>query len=264
MMEKQKSIYKMIICAIFSALAFVGTMIQIPLPSGGMIHLGNFVVIISALLCGPYVGGLAGGLGCGLYELLVRSNPIGFIQYFLLKLIMGLIVGHLFRKIVNNKIKLNYSILLIILGSIMCIFTSLVIIFYNNNLVNLSSSINNKLLYIILVSIAGYLFSIIFIFAGIFSNKLNILTRLVMFVTTISVFVNLCLEFMWKLLYNRFVEDLSFNGALIKGISSIPSCILTGCITVGISSLIYYRVYLSTKDLNKLNDIEIGEFIDEE
>lgn len=263
-MKSQKSIYKMIICAIFSALAFVGTMIQIPLPSGGMIHLGNFIIIISALLCGPYVGGLSGGLGCGLYELLIRSSLIGFVQYFILKFIMGLIVGYLFRKIVNNKIKLNYSILLIIIGIIMCIFTSLVIIFYNCNLVNLSASINNKLLYMILVCIAGYLFSVLFILAGVFSYKLNIITRLVMFVTSISVFANLCLEFMWKLIYNRLVEDLTFNASLIKGISSIPSCILTGCITVGISSLVYYRVYLSVKDINKLNDIEIGEFLDEE
>lgn len=51
----------MIICAIFAALAFVGTMVQIPLPSGGMVHLGNFVCVLGALLCGPIVGGLAGG-----------------------------------------------------------------------------------------------------------------------------------------------------------------------------------------------------------
>lgn len=44
-MKNQRLVYQMIICAIFAALAFVGTMVQIPLPSGGMVHLGNFVCV---------------------------------------------------------------------------------------------------------------------------------------------------------------------------------------------------------------------------
>ena len=84
-----------------------------------------------------------------------------------------------------------------------------------------------------------------------------------MFATTISVIVNIVLEFIWKLFYNMWVEMLAVKPALIKGISTMPSCILTGSLTVVIISLIYYRVYLATKNLNHINDIDVEEYLKE-
>ena len=47
---RKNSINKLIMISLFAALTFVGCLIQIPLPSGGMVHLGNLVIIVSALL----------------------------------------------------------------------------------------------------------------------------------------------------------------------------------------------------------------------
>ena len=104
MSKNKKVLYQIIICALFAALAFVGTLVQIPLPSGGMIHLGNFVCVLGALLCGPIIGGLAGGIGCGLYDLIIYNSLPGFFQYFLLKgyflnLQLNLKVIHILRLI---------------------------------------------------------------------------------------------------------------------------------------------------------------------
>lgn len=112
-------------------------------------------------------------------------------------------------------------------------------------------------------SVFGYLFSLLLILAGIFSTKLKSVTRVVVFVTTISVIVNITLEFIWKLFYNMWIESLTSKAALIKGISTMPSCILTGTLTVIIISLIYYRVYLATKSLNHINEIDVEGYLEE-
>ena len=262
-MKNQRLVYQMIICAIFAALAFVGTMVQIPLPSGGMVHLGNFVCFLGVFLCGPIVGVLAGGIDCGLYDLIIYSSLPGFIQYFILKFVMGFIVGYLFRLIINHKSKLPFNIILSALGVILAILTSLVIIFYKTDLISLSKSIDKKTMYITIVVFFGYLFSLLLILAGIFSTKLKSVTRVVVFVTTISVIVNIILEFIWKLFYNMWIESLTSKAALIKGISTMPSCILTGTLTVVVISLIYYRIYLATKSLNHINEIDVEGYLEE-
>ena len=101
------------------------------------------------------------------------------------------------------------------------------------------------------------------ILAGIFSTKLKSVTRVVVFVTTISVIVNIILEFIWKLFYNMWIESLTSKAALIKGISTMPSCILTGTLTVVVISLIYYRIYLATKSLNHINEIDVEGYLEE-
>ena len=60
-----------------------------------------------------------------------------------------------------------------------------------------------------------------------------------------------------------WIESLTVKAALIKGISTMPSCILTGTLTVIIISLIYYRVYLATKSLNHINEIDVEGYLEE-
>lgn len=104
--------YRLILIPILAALAFTGTYIRIPLPTGGMIHLGNFIVIIGSFLIGGLYGGIAGGIGCGLFDLIIYSDPIGMIAYFILKLIMGLVAGIVFKLLKNTNIKLTLKVIL--------------------------------------------------------------------------------------------------------------------------------------------------------
>ena len=248
-----KKVYKIVLVALFAALCYVGTMIHIPLPSGGMIHLGNFFCILAALLCGGLVGGFAGGIGCGLYDLIIYSDPVGFVQYFILKFIMGFLVGSLFRIVLNKK--LNYSLILSVLSVCLILFTSLVIVGYKTGNFKLSSSITNKDLYITIVTVIGYLFSLCIMIAAVFSLKLKKQYKELLFVCGLSVLVNIFLEFIAKIFVNLTINSLTMDAALIKGFSSLPSCILTGGVTVGFICIIYPKLFAATKNINFINDI---------
>lgn len=63
-MEKNKILLTRItIIAVFTALCFSMTFIQIKISTGDMIHLGNFVMVLATLLLGGISGGLVGSLG---------------------------------------------------------------------------------------------------------------------------------------------------------------------------------------------------------
>lgn len=80
--------------AVFAALVFVATMIiRIPIPATqGYFNVGDSMVYASALLFGPLVGGLAGGIGAGLADII--GYPIFAPGTFIIKLIEGALVGY--------------------------------------------------------------------------------------------------------------------------------------------------------------------------
>ena len=57
--------------ALMTALCTVATMaIPIPTPTGGYLNAGDIVVVLAALLAGPLYGGIVGGVGSALADLL--------------------------------------------------------------------------------------------------------------------------------------------------------------------------------------------------
>lgn len=102
--------------AIMAALVFISTFL-IKIPSlNGYTHIGDSMVIISALILGKKKGALAAGLGAALCDLLS-----GYMQYiiptFLIKAIMVLIIAIIAENLIN-KTKFAW-----ILGSIIgCAF----------------------------------------------------------------------------------------------------------------------------------------------
>lgn len=68
--KENKTIYLVVLSAVFAAMVFVGSMISVPVPAAfGMtrIHLGNIFCLLSGFILGPVAGGLAAGIGSGLY-----------------------------------------------------------------------------------------------------------------------------------------------------------------------------------------------------
>ncbi len=87
--------------AIMAALVFVTTYL-IKIPSlNGYTHIGDSMVILSALILGKKKGALAAGLGAALCDLLS-----GYMQYiiptFLIKAIMVLIIGIIAENLINK------------------------------------------------------------------------------------------------------------------------------------------------------------------
>ena len=102
--------------ALFAALACAATMsIRIPTPgTGGYIHPGDAIVILSGVVLGPVWGLLAGGIGSALAELLG-----GYLTYvpitFVIKGLVALTAGLIYQKIGKTK-KSRYTA--VVLGGI--------------------------------------------------------------------------------------------------------------------------------------------------
>lgn len=107
---------KIITAALFAALACVATMsIRIPTPgTGGYVHPGDAVVILSGVILGPGWGLLAAGIGSAMADLLG-----GYLIYvpitFVVKGTVGYAAGSIYQKIGKNQ-KRRYAA--VVLGGI--------------------------------------------------------------------------------------------------------------------------------------------------
>ena len=110
------SLKKIVMAALFAALACAATMsIRIPTPgTGGYIHPGDAIVILSGVVLGPVWGLLAGGIGSALADLLG-----GYLTYvpitFVIKGLVALTAGLIYQKIGKTK-KSRYTA--VVLGGI--------------------------------------------------------------------------------------------------------------------------------------------------
>ena len=107
---------KLILAALFAALSCVATMsIRIPTPgTGGYIHPGDAIVILSGVILGPVWGFLAGGIGSALSDLIG-----GYFVYvpitFMIKGLVALAAGLLYQKVGNTQ-KSRYAA--VVLGGV--------------------------------------------------------------------------------------------------------------------------------------------------
>lgn len=97
-MKKHFSVYDMVAVGLMAALVFVFTYLHIDIPTpltNTMLHLGNVMCLLSALLFGSARGGLAAGLGSMIYDMMdPRYLPTCWLT-FLMKFAMGWVCGKL-------------------------------------------------------------------------------------------------------------------------------------------------------------------------
>jgi len=98
-MKSYKSrILQLTLTAVFAGLVAATTMmIRFPIPAtSGYFNIGDAMIFIAALLFGPVVGGLAGGVGSAIADMI--GHPL-FVPYTLvIKGIEGWLVGKIARK----------------------------------------------------------------------------------------------------------------------------------------------------------------------
>ena len=115
-MNMNSNLKKIVMTALFAALACVATMsIRIPTPgTGGYIHPGDAIVILSGVILGPGSGLLAAGIGSAMADLLG-----GYFIYvpitFAIKGIIAFIAGMIYQKL-GKTAKSQYTA--VILGGI--------------------------------------------------------------------------------------------------------------------------------------------------
>jgi uncharacterized membrane protein len=106
--------------AIFAALIYILTaFLAIPVPAtGGYINLGDMLVMFTALLFGPIVGGLAGGFGSMLADIL-SPYYIYAPATLIIKGIEGFIIGIISNPRKNNS-RLSYrDLIAVLIGGIL-------------------------------------------------------------------------------------------------------------------------------------------------
>lgn len=96
-MKKKLTTKKIVLTGLMAALTVAGSALRIvlPLSIGGntAFHLGNIMCALSGILLGPWLGGLAAGLGSAIYDM---TNPLYLSECwitFLFKGAYGLMAG---------------------------------------------------------------------------------------------------------------------------------------------------------------------------
>ncbi len=102
---------KIVMAAMFASLCCVATMvIKIPSPLNGYINLGDVIVLLSGWLLSPVYAFCAAGIGSGLADVFS-----GYMLYapatFVIKGLMAIVCGYLYRKAGNKKSSLISAII---------------------------------------------------------------------------------------------------------------------------------------------------------
>lgn len=98
--NKTISTKQIVLVALLAALTCAGSFLRIKVPSvvgTSAFHLGNILCALSGILLGPWLGGLAAGLGSAIYDML---DPVYISECwltFLMKGAYGLVAGLIIR-----------------------------------------------------------------------------------------------------------------------------------------------------------------------
>jgi uncharacterized membrane protein len=116
MVRKQKAIIQLSLMAVMSALVAVGTLIvRIPNPMGGYFNVGDVMIFVTALTFNPLIGGVAGGLGSAIADI------IGFPTFAIPTLVIKGLEG-LLASLISDKKKVYRDVLAVVVaGAVMVI-----------------------------------------------------------------------------------------------------------------------------------------------
>ncbi len=263
-MKRNKNTYNIILTAILAALSFAAVYIQIPLPTGGMIHLGNFVCILAGLLCGGLIGGISGSLGMGLWDIFNGEPWTTSIRTFILKFIIGFLAGTLFRVFIKkDKTPLIGFYIFAACFLAFFLFSTILYVQFRGDTPFVSevpytfNNVTKTLKVTILIPIFSGIFSIMLVLAAIFAKKLIKIQKIVLFTSTITLTLNVILTFVLGILFKGIVTgfDVAFVDALLK----IPSGLMTSIITIILVTFLYYPIYIALKNTNLIEDLNIND-----
>lgn len=238
MNERKKKTFNLVLFAIMTALCYLGTFIMIPLPTGAKIHLGNLFCIIAALLLGGVKGGLVGSLGMGLNDLhFYLDTPSTIIRTLILKFLMGLVAGALFRVLRNKKVtSKQISCYLYVLAFIFLVMFGITLALYLKGSIYIESILINIH---ILVPICCLLFGMLFIFSAFFMRKRLAIYSQLLVAVSLATLLNICGEFITRLGLSIIIDGYGFMPALVLSLSKIPASIFTGILTTIVAVSLY-------------------------
>ena len=113
-----QNIKKLVTSALLAAMTCVATMIiKIPTPTLGYIHPGDSFVLLSGVILGPWIGGLAAGIG-SMFSDIFSGYASWAIPTLIIKFLTACVAGFLFRKLKNVFQQKKGKFAAIILGGL--------------------------------------------------------------------------------------------------------------------------------------------------
>jgi uncharacterized membrane protein len=110
LVKKQKAVIQLSLMAVMSALVAVGTLIvRIPNPMGGYFNVGDVMIFVTALTFNPVIGGVAGGLGSAIADII--GFPLFAIPTLVIKGLEGLLAS-----LITNKKNLFRDVLAVVVA----------------------------------------------------------------------------------------------------------------------------------------------------
>lgn len=99
---KRAGILQLVLIAVFAALVAATTMmIRIPIPAtAGYFNIGDAMIFVAALVFGPVVGGLAGGFGSAIADII--GYPVFAPYTLVIKGVEGWLVGKITRRTLRS------------------------------------------------------------------------------------------------------------------------------------------------------------------
>ncbi len=110
LVRKEKTVIQISFIIVMTALVAVGTLIiRIPNPMGGYFNVGDVMIFVAALTFNPIIGGIAGGLGSAIADII--GFPIFAIPTLVIKGLEGLLAG-----LVTNKKNFYRDVLAVVVA----------------------------------------------------------------------------------------------------------------------------------------------------
>lgn len=242
MNDEKKTLLRSIQIALFTALTFAGTCVSIPL-GASKVHLGNFVCLLAGVLCGPWVGAIAGSVGMGVNDIFFGYPPTTYIRTFILKFLMGFIVGWLFRVLLKKNAKGN-ALLFTGLGVAVALFTFVLIMYF----------VDPKQQYSLTLVILTSCLLLLAVVETVFIAKLPNAAKLLGFSLLVALSVNVIGEFFIRYFINLAL-GYDVAKALLTSYLKLPGALGTSLASIIGVSVLFYPLYQATRRVNSLDDL---------
>jgi len=244
MNKNNKLLLNMVYVALFSAMAFVGTFVHINFGEAiGMLHLGNFVGILAALLFGGIIGGLSGSIGMGLYDILHGYPFDTVIRTLVVKFVAFFIIGTFF-KILTKREKKQYLVPIILFVIFLLFGGGLIYTYYTTNIEKLHSIL------VITGGIIMSVFSIYYLVVFILKNKFNKMMYDVLIATSLGIIVQIVLEFLLRIILQVIIGN-GWQESVLVSITKLPTAMVNGTITIILIQVFFMPLYLAVRKIIK-------------
>ena len=247
--NQQKALVRVILTALFAAICYVALFFKIPIPSpvgNPFIHLGNLFVILAALLFSGTVGGVAGSLGMGVFDL-TQGYAIYAPKTFVLKLGIGLVAGFVASK--GKKPDAKSPVKWIFACSAVLIVFGLSMLFLA---VGKGSEFKFEgLTKTFIISPVLYIFSLVLggllLAAAVFAKKLSVKLQYALIAAVSGIFFNLAGEFLLGALYFVILQGSAWPPALVASAISLPATVINGTFSVAGAVILYIPLEKAVK-----------------